>query len=45
LLSAVTLDEAQLIEGYMAETWAPGTGDVLTRRAGVTARGRSQIRS
>ena len=43
--SAATLDEAHLIEGYMAETWAPGTGDVAARRAGVTARGRAQIRS
>ncbi|HEV2242059.1 MAG TPA: enoyl-CoA hydratase [Streptosporangiaceae bacterium] len=43
--SAATLDEAHLIEGYMAETWAPGTGDVAARRAGVTARGRSQLQT
>jgi len=39
---AATLDEAHLIEGYMAETWE--AGDVAARRAAVTARGRSQIR-
>jgi len=40
---AASLDEAHLIEGYMAETWE--AGDVAARRAGVTARGRAQIRS
>lgn len=42
LANAATLDEAHLIEGYMAETWAPGTGDVRERRSAVTARGRTQ---
>ena len=41
LANAATLDEAHLIEGYMAETWAPGTSDVRERRSAVTARGRS----
>jgi len=39
---AATLDEAHLIEGYMAETWTPGMSLVAERRADVTARGRSQ---
>ena len=39
---AATADEAHLIEGYMAETWQPGTSDVADRRAEVTARGRAQ---
>jgi enoyl-CoA hydratase len=43
LPNAATLDEAHLIEGYMAETWAPQTRDVGARRADVTARGRSQL--
>jgi len=38
--NAATLDEAHLLEGYMAETWRPGTSDVSARRADVTARGR-----
>ncbi len=42
IASAATLDEAHLIEGYMAETWAPGMSQVGERRADVTARGRSQ---
>jgi enoyl-CoA hydratase len=45
LANAATLDEAHLIEGYMAETWAPGTSDVLERRSAVTARGRTQANS
>ncbi|WP_405885220.1 hypothetical protein OG762_44785 [Streptomyces sp. NBC_01136] len=44
LEGAATLDEAHLIEGYMAETWQPGTSEVAARRADVTARGRSQTR-
>jgi enoyl-CoA hydratase len=40
IANAATLDEAHLIEGYMAESWQPGTGDVGARRADVTARGR-----
>jgi enoyl-CoA hydratase len=43
--NAATLDEAHLVEGYMAETWHPGTSDVAARRADVTDRGRSQTRS
>lgn len=42
LANAATLNEAHLIEGFMAETWAPGTSRVAQRRADVTARGRSQ---
>jgi enoyl-CoA hydratase len=44
MANAATLDEAHLIEGYMAETWQPGTSAVLERRADVTARGRAQAR-
>jgi enoyl-CoA hydratase len=44
MANAATLDEAHLIEGYMAETWAPGTSTAGARRAEVTARGRSQAR-
>jgi enoyl-CoA hydratase len=42
IANAATLDEAHLIEGYMAETWRLGTSLVGERRAGVMARGRSQ---
>jgi enoyl-CoA hydratase len=42
MANAATLDEAHLIEGYMAETWRPGTSEVADRRADVMARGRSQ---
>jgi enoyl-CoA hydratase len=42
MVNAATLDEAHLIEGYMAETWRPGMSQVGERRAKVTARGRSQ---
>jgi enoyl-CoA hydratase len=45
LANAATLDEAHLIEGYMAETWQPGTSGVAARRADITARGRSQTGS
>src|SRR5262249_34992536 len=45
IAGAATLDEAHLIEGYMAETWQPGTSQLADRRAAVTARGRSQIQS
>ena len=45
MANAATLDEAHLIEGYMAETWEPGTSTAGARRAEVTARGRSQARS
>lgn len=40
--NAATLDEAHLIEGYLAETWQQGTSEVATRRADITARGRAQ---
>jgi len=40
--NAGTLDEAHLLEGLMAETWAPGVSFVAERRADVTARGRAQ---
>jgi enoyl-CoA hydratase len=39
--AAATLGEAHLIEGYLAETWQPGTSLVAGRRTAVTARGRS----
>jgi len=42
MANAATLDEAHLIEGYLAETWRPGTSQVADRRADVTARGRAQ---
>jgi enoyl-CoA hydratase len=40
--NAATLDEAHLLEGYMAETWQPGISQIEERRAEVTARGRKQ---
>ena len=40
MANAATLDEAHLIEGYMAETWQRGAGQVGDRLAEVTARGR-----
>ncbi len=42
LPNAATVDEAHLIEGYMAEIWQRGTSDVASRRDAVTERGRSQ---
>jgi enoyl-CoA hydratase len=45
IANTATLDEAHLVEGYLSETWQPGTSDVAARRADVTARGRSQARS
>lgn len=42
IANAATLDEAHLIEGYLAETWQPGTSRVAARRADITARGRAQ---
>jgi enoyl-CoA hydratase len=45
IAGAATLDEAHLIEGYMAETWQPGASHLAERRTAVTARGRSQIQS
>jgi enoyl-CoA hydratase len=41
--NAATLDEAHLIEGYMAETWQSDSSQLAARRADVTARGRSQV--
>ena len=43
MANAATLDEAHMIEGYMAETWGFRTSQVGDRRADVAARGRSQI--
>lgn len=40
IANAATLEEAHLIEGFMAESWRPGTSDVAARRAEVEARGR-----
>jgi enoyl-CoA hydratase len=40
--NAATTDDAHLLEGYMAETWQLGVSQVASRRADVTARGRSQ---
>lgn len=42
IANAATLDEAHLVEGYLAETWRPGTSHVADRRADVIARGRDQ---
>jgi enoyl-CoA hydratase len=42
LANAGTLDEAHLLEGMMAELWAPGVSHAAERRADVTARGRAQ---
>jgi enoyl-CoA hydratase len=42
--AAGSLDEAHLLEGFMAETWTYGTSQVAERRARVTERGRSQTR-
>ena len=42
LANAATLEEAHLLEGLMAETWAAGVSHVAERRADVTARGRAQ---
>jgi enoyl-CoA hydratase len=42
IANATTLDDAHRIEGEMAESWVLDTRDVGERRAGVTARGRSQ---
>lgn len=42
IANAATLDEAHLMEGYLAETWAPGTRLVKERLDDVVARGRAQ---
>jgi enoyl-CoA hydratase len=43
IANAATLDEAHLLEGYMAETWQLPSDQLSERRAEVTARGRSQV--
>jgi enoyl-CoA hydratase len=43
IANAATLDEAHLLEGYMAETWQLQSDQVGDRRAAVMARGRSQV--
>jgi enoyl-CoA hydratase len=45
IANAATLDDAHLIEGYMAEMWQPGTSSVAERREQVMARGRDQLTS
>jgi enoyl-CoA hydratase len=42
IANAATLDEAYLMEGYLAETWRPGMSLVADRRSEVMARGRTQ---
>jgi enoyl-CoA hydratase len=42
MVNAATLDEAHLLEGYMAETWQFEPNGMAERRNDVTARGRSQ---
>jgi enoyl-CoA hydratase len=42
IAEAATLDEAHLIEGYMAETWQLSSARVAERRADVLDRGRRQ---
>jgi enoyl-CoA hydratase len=42
IANAATLDEAHLLEGYMAETWQRTTEDVARRRDAVMERGRDQ---
>jgi enoyl-CoA hydratase len=42
IAAAGSLDEAHLLEGFMAETWSLGTSTVAERRLSVTERGRSQ---
>jgi enoyl-CoA hydratase len=44
LPNAATVDEAHLIEGYMAEMWQRDTSAFAERRDAVTERGRSQTR-
>ena len=45
IANAATLDEAHLLEGYMAETWQRSAEDVARRRDAVMERGRVQKRS
>ncbi len=43
IANAATLDEAHLLEGYMAETWEVVPSQVGDRRAAIMERGRSQV--
>lgn len=45
LPNAATLDDAHLIEGYMAEMWQRETTEFTARRDAVIERGRSQAQS
>jgi enoyl-CoA hydratase len=45
LSNAATLDEAHLIEGYMAEMWQRDASALAARRDAVTERGRSQTKA
>jgi enoyl-CoA hydratase len=45
LPNAATVDEAHLIEGYMAEMWQRDTSAFAARRDAVTERGRSQAQA
>jgi enoyl-CoA hydratase len=45
LPNAATLDEAHLIEGYMAEMWQRDESALSARRDAVTERGRSQAKA
>ncbi len=42
IANAATLDEAHLIEGYMAEQWTRDASALVDRRQAVTERGRAQ---
>jgi enoyl-CoA hydratase len=42
IANAATLDEAHLVEGYMAEQWTRDASALADRRQAVTARGRAQ---
>jgi enoyl-CoA hydratase len=42
IATSATLEEAQLAEGLLAETWAPGVSQAGDRRAAVMERGRQQ---
>jgi enoyl-CoA hydratase len=43
MANAATLDEAHLLEGYMAETWQPGTSQIEERRAEHCSRSRADL--
>jgi enoyl-CoA hydratase len=42
IANAATLDDAHLIEGYMAEMWQRDASAMAERRRAVTERGRTQ---